>query len=700
MRWTIRLAIPLAALIVVIGTALGLARLRFVETPQFQRLIAEWTTEQLGQSLSYSGLAIGLIPPSILWPLLIGTIEVVSLVLDRVELTAVRGADGIWIPGPVENEGPEPEMIDDAGGFEIAVRRVQVRDSTLTLIDRTVTPGTLLSLQALAISVAGADLSRPLDVQGSARLASGGRLAISGTLTLAGHANLRLELQELALDALHAYLGEEVRLDGLLGGEITLLGPVAEPEKLAVQLRVDAKSLSFGDTVIRGSVLLSANHSGDLAAPKGELSIDASGAAIEYADLARKPVGSPASATGRFAMSPNGAIRLDLSSVQLHTMDGTAVISMAETTHVSLNAPRFDLARLDRLLPAIDGYPLSGGGSIEALHVQVEPLRVEGAIVLHEVHLELSEADGISLEGRLIGRGDRIELAGARVSAGGQHIDLSGGMQELDGAMAFELGFASVGVLRANRVLSAVSSLKDVVYGPFTVTGQLSGRAGAMGSQTAFLDSLTGALRFDLGKTVGEGKQGGRIEGLSVLDAVIGAAGQLVGMAKLTSALSGGSLPDLSDHMGDEFEQLTGDFEIADGLLRTHNLQLLYRSYGVYLKGTVTLADQALDMAGKITLGDEIVDKYGGSVGGDKVVIPIAHIGGSVGAPEFGVHESALTSLTSRLLIENPIVQETLGRVADEAERVLPKAEELLGEGLGGLFGGDQTKRDAAPEQE
>jgi hypothetical protein len=123
---------------------------------------------------------------------------------------------------------------------------------------------------------------------------------------------------------------------------------------------------------------------------------------------------------------------------------------------------------------------------------------------------------------------------------------------------------------------------------------------------------------------------------------------------------------------------------------------MLYRSYGVDLNGTLALADEALDMTGEITLGEEIVSRFGGQPGGGEVTIPIAHVGGTVSAPEFGVHENAFASLVSRVLIQNPVVQGTIGKATESAGDVLPPgAEDLLS---GGLFGGGKSGSAEKPE--
>ena len=144
----------------------------------------------------------------------------------------------------------------------------------------------------------------------------------------------------------------------------------------------------------------------------------------------------------------------------------------------------------------------------------------------------------------------------------------------------------------ANKLLSAVSSVKNTIYGPLAATASGTFRAGPA-DQIA--RSLDGTLAIDL--------RNGRIEGFSLMHE-LGAVGQFLKIPGPAKSYT-------------EVTQMSAKFQVKDGLARTDDLKAVLDSGTVTGAGTVNLVSQALDMKLVAVLSKETSQSVGGSsIGG------------------------------------------------------------------------------------
>jgi hypothetical protein len=251
------------------------------------------------------------------------------------------------------------------------------------------------------------------------------------------------------------------------------------------------------------------------------------------------------------------------------------------------------------------------------------------------------------------------------------------------GDVRFDVGVASQGVLRANPLATSLAGVEDTLYGPLEIDGRIAGRAGATGSETALTDSLSGHLSVSVGRGAGDGSEGGRLEGVSLLKSALGELEQVGALAMTIASRETGAK--LDQYTGDAFERMDARFEIGGGRLVTRDLRIVYRGYGVNLRGSVGMAEQDLDMTGELELEKEVARLLGAEPSGDRLVVPLARVGGNLEAPVVGLSEDAAKAI----LADNVQVKKAKRELGGLIRRGLSDA----------LSGGEQQKeKGKAPE--
>jgi hypothetical protein len=127
----------------------------------------------------------------------------------------------------------------------------------------------------------------PLRVKASFALASGGRAELKGTVALDGDVDLELELEEVALAPVTAYLGDGTQLAGRVSGELELEGPARSPDRIAARLALRDADVRFDEISLRGPLRVEADLAGGLAAPSGSFDIDATQAELVWRALCK-----------------------------------------------------------------------------------------------------------------------------------------------------------------------------------------------------------------------------------------------------------------------------------------------------------------------------------------------------------------------------------------------------------------------------
>src|SRR5262249_41649841 len=123
----------------------------------------------------------------------------------------------------------------------------------------------------------------------------------------------------------------------------------------------------------------------------------------------------------------------------------------------------------------------------------------------------------------------------------------------------------------ANKLLSSISSVKGLIFGPLAANANTTFRA-AQSDQIA--RSLNGTLSLDL--------RNGHIAGFNLLQE-LASLGQFLNNVSPTKSFTG-------------VMQLTGKFRVRDGVAWTDDLKAVIDAGTLAGTGTVNLADQSLDM--------------------------------------------------------------------------------------------------------
>ena len=240
----------------------------------------------------------------------------------------------------------------------------------------------------------------------------------------------------------------------------------------------------------------------------------------------------------------------------------------------------------------------------------------------------------------------------------------------------------------ANPLVTAFAGKPDTLYGPLALRGSFRGE---VDPERAFLDALTGTVRFDIEK--------GRLVGVSLLEATfakLGAVGTLGSLAVDAGRLFSGD--HVEEYYGEEFERIHGSLRVNGPVAYAEPLALVYAGYGANLAGTLHFADLALDMQGRLTLFEEIDASIAEEVGAEgyqpsRRSVPLASVIGTLDAPEVQIAgKSAVEFATgyAKSLYGGKLkglLEEELGQGAGR----------VLGGALEELLGGDRQSPSSDP---
>jgi hypothetical protein len=544
---------------------------------------------------------------------------------------------------------------------------LSLRHTTLILEDVAAQPPVTWELRELRAKLRGDSLATPLRVEASFELASGGRATARGTVTPAGVVDLDLALEEVALAPAASYLGDGVRFAGSVSGELEVKGPARRPDRIAARLGLPDADVRFDEIALRGRLRLEADLAGGPDAPSGTFDIDATQAELVYGGAFRKPVGTPASVSGRLVSGPDGVLGFDDLKLRVKDLDATAELSGGPRLRTEVRASPFDLAGWEALLPALAGWQLGGRLVPGELALERRPTGLHGRLGLDGVQATSPRGGTLVLRGDLVGEGPRLRSQRMEVLAADQPFRVEAGLEDLGSpAPRWQLHFEGRD-LDVSRLLEGFAGRRDALHGRLALRGDLALPLGAGADPLA---SLSGRVRLE----IRDGWTSGRSLLKTSLDALMAVAQPL---DLLTRGLSIGS----HGSSGDRFESVTGTFDIAEGIARTQDLRIVEREHSIELSGTLRLADLALDMHGRLTF----TGRDASEPGGERRGIPVAHVRGRLGNPEVEVTREAARSFAAAL---------APGRLGGKLERALgPEAARGLADGLGDLL------RRAAPER-
>jgi hypothetical protein len=299
------------------------------------------------------------------------------------------------------------------------------------------------------------------------------------------------------------------------------------------------------------------------------------------------------------------------------------------------------------------GAEIGGGAALHALSFTTEPPTLAGSIDLAPLMLARDDRR-FELEGRLDAEGDRLVGTGlvARLGAFEAPVDLRATDVFGDPQLALD---AVLEDADSAALVAAFTDREDVLSGPLDLEAHVQAEGGDP------LATLGGTVAFDIAP--------GRLRGVSILRSAVESAG-LLGSAALAAGESRG------DGMGrfydDEFESLGGTVQIRAGVAHTDDFRLVYRHYGVDLRGDIALDGLALDMTGTLTIDEELDAALKGEEGeGRRRVIPLAQVGGTASAPLVRLTPEAIRMIAGAYATDR------------RREKWESKIDKYLGEGSG-----------------
>jgi hypothetical protein len=665
----LRLGIAVVVLAILGLVLLAVLLPRFARSEVVRTRIQRAAHDVLGRELVYRELDVGLLPPSLLveeprlageapgeaamleaerialrlalLPLLARAVVVDSLAVDGATLRLVRSAEGVALPRPTESPAaaPPPERAPSTGGgasISLAVRELELRDAEVVLEDRAVDPPVTWALRDLDVTARGKALDRPVEIEASAELGSGGTAVLQGTATLAGEVDLEIALDALALGALQPYVGADGALDGLLAGTVRVRGPVASPARISADLAIRDARFALSDIAVVGAVQARADVEDALGAPGGDFDLDASEAELRYGGAFTKPAGVPATVSGRIVTDEHGALGIDDVKLRVRGFDATGRVRAGPPLSVEIESANAELDGAETLVHALAAASPSGRVRAEKLHFVSEPPALVGLIHFDDLAVTPRNLDTpITLRGALVAQGTELHSRDLELRAGGQPLAVDLRLSGLFGKLRYEIE-AAADDADANALLTAFAGKPDTLYGPLSLRGSFRG---AVDPERPFLDALTGTVRFDIEK--------GRLVGISLLEATFAKLGALGTVGSL--AVDAGHLftgGHFEKYYGDEFELIRGSLRVNGPVAHAEPLTLLYRNYGANLAGTLHLMDLSLEMEGRLTLSKEVDASIADELGAEdyqpsRRSIPLASVGGTLDAPEVQLARSS-----------------------------------------------------------
>ena len=389
----------------------------------------------------------------------------------------------------------------------------------------------------------------------------------------------------------------------------------------------------------------------DLRAAAGPLSLDAREGELRYRRALHKPAGVPATLSGTLRRSKEGAasaLRIEGVALQLGAIGARGELELAPQRRLRLDAPPFEAAALEALVPALEGRGLTGSLSLAGLDVAAEPLAVRGRIQLDSLGLGGVAAEPLVLRGALEGTGSEIVGRELRATLGGQEAPLRFALGPLGEAPRLRLA-TRLEDADSSALVAAFGGDRERLSGPLDLEADL---AAPLGGGQPPLAGLAGDVSLRIAP--------GRLRKVSLLRAAFETAGA-------AKAVDRGDRDALQRHYGDEFESLSGRFRIRGGVAHTDDLRLVYQGYTAELQGSIGLADRALDLRGSLTLDEDL-----GAAGAGRRTIPLASVTGTLDDPRVSLTREALAGIAAAYAGDP--------RRREKWER---KLDERLGEGRG-----------------
>jgi hypothetical protein len=653
----------LAAVAVLLGAAVaGLALLlpRLVDRPEMRARIEAAARDATGRELTYQALSARVLPPEIdvespvlaaevagdpplftaervalrlqLLPLLARTIVIDRLRVEgaRVHLVRTQRAKPQAPPSAASaSAAPSAPSASASPIASLGVRTVDVKDAEVTLEDRTVTPPLEVVLEGISASAHAASFDTSIQLEAKAHIRSGGDVALQGTSTLAGVLDATATLRQVEAKPFAATLGQGRLLEGKLSGTVHATGPATAPTQLDAKLVFDDARVQIDAVKLSGKLGISARLSQQEGGLGGPFEIDATAAELGYGGSFRKPPGSAATTSGTLKPRAGGGFDVDELRVKIKNFDAHGSFQSGPPAAVALDAPAFELAGWEQLVPPLAGIALGGRITVAGFRASAAPLNVGGAVLLDAVRLSAPGEPPILLQGRIEATGNAIRSQDLGLDVAGQPVAIALGAAPLDRSPVGTLSATGQGI-DAGALIAAFSKSGASVTGPLQFDARFQA---PLASGRPISEVASGMLDFSLGP--------GTFKGVSVMRQAIERSGPVVQAAVAAGQAFGGR--DVKRMYDDRFERISGQVKLAGGMARFDPIEAVYRDYRLDLRGSVRLSDRALDASGKLIFADA---KGAGAMRGQ--TLSISHIGGTVDKPHVELSPEEIAAVAAQ----------------------------------------------------
>jgi hypothetical protein len=594
MRSVLRALAAVAALLVAALAALAVLLPRLVDRPEVRARIEAAARDATGRELSYEALRAGIFPPAI---------EVVKPALAG----ETAGAPPLFEADRVALRLALMPLLDRA----IVIDRLKIEGARARVV-RAPPPVTPAAAESVAAPATPAPRGEPVASKPGALFGVRTIDVENGRLSLEDRSvspPVLLELDDIDAKVRATSSDAPFRFEATLrlesGGAIALQGTATaggEVDAEATLERVEAKPftayLGHGRS-IAGLLGGSIHASGPATAPAkvdAKLRLEDAVVALDAVRLSGKLGLSASLASSQGLLG--GPFEIDATEADLayagafHKPPGTAA-----TTSGTLQERA------------------GGGFDVEELRVKIKNFEAHGSV--HSLPRQ-----------ELVLAAEPFELAGWEALFPARAGKALAGRLALDVRVS-PLSLAPVGALSATGRDIEAGAFSAAVTGPLRFDARFEA---PLASAKPLTDVVSGSLDFVLGP--------GTLQGVSILRDTIERSGPVVQAAVAAGQSFGGR--DVRRMYGDRFERIGGLVKVGEGLARFDPIEAVYRDYRLELRGSVRLADRALDAKGQIVFADA---KGAGALRGQ--TLPISHIGGSVDRPRVELSQEDVARLVA-----------------------------------------------------
>ncbi len=319
---------------------------------------------------------------------------------------------------------------------------------------------------------------------------------------------------------------------------------------------------------------------------------------------------------------------------QRFTLRGEASLGPKRTGEVDLRMAYLDG---DALFPPDEVEKKKEGKEKPAKKVQAAGERERDLSVRANLAVDAGTARGVefqNLRGKVRYEQGTVFLDSVRARMYGGDVSMTGQVGIRKPAPDFRLEVAAKDVA-AGEILSRKTSLSDFLSGPASLSARIEG---GMKDFDEFTRSAKGAGSVKI--------SGGRIRGVDLLATAAG----LAGLEAIVSPVS--PAPGTAAKGETKFSDLSADFRVENGRIRTDALTLLSEKMGLAGKTSIGF-DRTIDFEGTLTLSRELSGRVRGGAGrflvgeDGRVEVPLV-MTGPLTSPAVAIDPTALAKGAAR----------------------------------------------------